>query len=102
MFVANRLLGICVIGVGPSNIHSFFKEAKSEQVLCLSRFWLDDTLGRNCESRTLAIILRHLQRHQTTVKAIIAYSDPPSGPHRLYLSCYGIFVSGPEHCNAPI
>jgi hypothetical protein len=48
-------------------------------VACLARLWLDDCLGRNCESRTLAVIIRLLRRHQSTIKALIAYSDPMAG-----------------------
>ena len=76
--VANTLLGVAVLGVGPPNTYRFFG-ADRHQVLCLARFWLDDRLGRNAESRTLSIILRMLRRHQSTVKALIAYSDPSAG-----------------------
>jgi hypothetical protein len=79
VFVANSLLGVAVLGVGPSNLHCLFEEAEPHQVLCLSRLWLDERLGRNCESRSLAIILRQLRQHQSLVKAVGAYSDPLAG-----------------------
>jgi lysyl-tRNA synthetase class I len=41
--------------------------------------WLDDRLGRNSESRILGIILRMLRRGQSTIKAVVAYSDPLAG-----------------------
>jgi hypothetical protein len=60
-------------------VHRLFAGAEIPEVICLARLWLDDRLGRNCESRTLAIILRHLRRDQETIKALVAYSDPAAG-----------------------
>jgi hypothetical protein len=79
VFVGPLLLGVAVLGVGPTNIHRLFKGAQSHEVICLARLWLDDRLGRNSESRTLGIILRMLRREQSTVKAMLAYSDPMAG-----------------------
>jgi hypothetical protein len=79
VFVANSLLGVIVLGVGPSNLHCLFQDAQPQEVLCLSRLWLDDRLGRNCESRTLGVILRSLRQNQSMAKAIVAYSDPLAG-----------------------
>ena len=58
VFVGRLLLGVVVLGAGPFNVYSFFDGAQRRQVLCLTRLWLDDRLGRNSESRTLATILR--------------------------------------------
>ena len=77
--VTNMLLGFAVLGVGPPNAHRFFEGADRRQVLCLARFWLDGRLGHNAESRTLSIIVRLLRRHQSTAKALVAYSDPSVG-----------------------
>jgi hypothetical protein len=79
IFASDRLLGVAVLGVGPSNLHCLFRDAQKHQVLCLSRLWLDPLLGRNSESRSLAIILRQLRQHQSLVKAVVAYSDPMAG-----------------------
>jgi hypothetical protein len=79
VFVNSSLLGVAVLGVGPSNLHCLFEAAQPQEVLCLSRLWLDDCLGRNCESRTLGVILRSLRHNQSLAKAIVAYSDPLAG-----------------------
>jgi hypothetical protein len=79
VFVGQLLLGVAVLGAGPYNVHSFFDGAQRGQVLCLTRLWLDDRLGRNCESRTLAVILRQFRRHQSLVNAVVAYADPGAG-----------------------
>ena len=79
VFVGNLLLGVAVLGVGPTNLHRLFQGAQRQEVICLARLWLDDRLGRNSESRTLWFILRKLRREQSTLKALVAYSDPAAG-----------------------
>ncbi len=79
VFVGNLLLGVAVLSVGPTNVHRLFQGAQREEVICLARLWLDDRLGPNSESRTLGYILRMLRREQSTVKALVAYSDPAAG-----------------------
>ena len=79
VFAGRALVGVVVFGVGPFNIHRLFLGAKRQNVLCLTRMWLDDRCGRNSESRVLAIICRSLRRWQTTGKAIVAYIDPDAG-----------------------
>jgi hypothetical protein len=79
IFSSERLVGVAVLGVGPANLHCLFRDAQGHQVLCLTRLWLDERLGRNSESRALAIILRQLRQHQSLVKAVVAYSDPLAG-----------------------
>ena len=96
MFVGYRLLGVAVLGVGPPNVHRIFRGARREQVLCLARFCLDDQLPRNSESRTLSVILRHLRRHQSTVKAIVAYSDPAAGHTGAIYRAAGFYYLGPS------
>ena len=76
IFAGDMLLGVAVLGAGPANGYRLFSGASREEVLCLTRFWLDDRLGRNSESRTLAVIIRSLRRNLPAIKAILAYSDP--------------------------
>ncbi len=94
IFVGSRLLGVAVFGVGPTNIHCLFKGASPDQVICLSRFWLDDRLGRNCESHVLAVILRKLRKHQSLVKALVAYSDPAAGHTGIIYRAAGFLYLG--------
>ena len=79
IFVEDILMGIAVISAGSANLHRLFSGAKNLEVACLARLWLDDRLGRNSESRTLGIIFRQLRRYQSTIKAVVAYSDPEAG-----------------------
>ena len=50
IFANHTLLGVAVIGVGPFNIHRLFQDAPPKEVVCLSRFWIDDRCGKNSES----------------------------------------------------
>lgn len=79
IFVEHSLLGVAVIGVGPFNIHRLFRNAEPEQVVCLSRLWIDDRCGRNSESRVLGIICRSLRQWRPDIKGMVAYSDPTAG-----------------------
>ena len=79
IFVQQALLGVVVIGAGAFNIHRLFKDAEPDQVVCLSRLWLDDRCGRNSESRVLGIICRSLRRWRPDLKALVASSDPSVG-----------------------
>ena len=79
VFVHDGLMGVAVLGVGPVNVYRLFRGAHRDEVLCLTRLWLDDRLGRNSESRVLSIIVRLMRKHQSIVKAFVAYSDPSVG-----------------------
>jgi hypothetical protein len=94
VFVQSSLLGVAVLGVGPTNVHRLFQRTDPRRVACLSRFWLDDRLGRNCESRALAIILRHLKRDQEVIKALVAYSDPLAGHNGAIYRAAGFWYLG--------
>lgn len=96
VFVGTHLLGIVVLGAGPANLHRFFDGALPQEVMCLARMWLDDRLGRNCESRTLGIILRHLRREQTIIKALVAYSDPQAWHSGIIYQASGFLYLGPS------
>ena len=78
VFLGCRLLGAVTLGVGPYNAPSLVEGAARNDCLTLSRLWLDDELPKNSESRVLGMIIRSLTRH-TTVKFLLAYSDPSQG-----------------------
>lgn len=78
VFAGPDLLGTAIFNAGPIGTPKLFGRARSQDVLCLARLWLDDCLPKNSESRVLAIMARFLKRH-TRVKALVAYSDPAVG-----------------------
>ena len=75
IFLGARLLGALTLGVGPKNGHRLVKDAGPDDVITLTRFWLDDALPRNSESRVLGIVLRSLRRH-TSLRFVLTYADP--------------------------
>jgi hypothetical protein len=52
--------------------------AKPDDGITLTRVWLDDSLPSNSESKALGIVLRMLRKH-TSLKFVVAYSDPAAG-----------------------
>ena len=75
VFVGAKLLGSLTLGAGPMNAHRLVAGAVREDAITLTRFWLDDKLPRNSESRVLGIVLRSLRRH-TTLRFVLTYADP--------------------------
>jgi hypothetical protein len=63
VFLNSSLLGAMTFGVGPANAYSLVKDAKPDDCLTLTRFWLSDTLPSNSESRVLGIVRRNLKHH---------------------------------------
>ncbi len=94
IFCGNSLMGVVVLGAGPTNIHRLFRDASRQEVVCLARLWLDDRLGRNSESRTLGIILRQLRKGQSTIKGLVAYSDPMAGHTGVIYQASGFLYLG--------
>ena len=73
-----RLLGVMTFGVGPFYGYKLVNGATPDDVVTLTRLWLSDELPRNSESKVLGIALRSLKR-DTSLKFVIAYSDPTFG-----------------------
>jgi hypothetical protein len=73
-----RLLGVMTFGVGPFYGYKLVNNATPDDVVTLTRLWLSDELPRNSESKVLGIALRSLKR-DTSLKFVIAYSDPAFG-----------------------
>jgi len=73
-----RLLGVMTFGVGPFYGYKLVDGATPDDVVTLTRLWLSDELQRNSESKVLGIALKSLKR-DTSLKFVIAYSDPTVG-----------------------
>jgi hypothetical protein len=80
ILAGGRLMGALILGAGPFQGYSLVREARREDCLTLTRFWLSDQLPRNSESRVLGMTLRSLHRN-TSLKFVLAYADPAVG-HR--------------------
>jgi hypothetical protein len=73
-----KLLGVMTFGVGPFYGYKLVNGASPDDVITLTRLWLSDELPRNSESKVLGIALRSL-RKDSSLKFVIAYSDPTFG-----------------------
>jgi len=73
-----KLLGALALGAGSFSAHSLVAGAKRDDCISLTRLWLSDELPHNAESRVIGIVLRSLRR-STTLKFVVAYSDPTAG-----------------------
>jgi len=78
VFMGQRLMGALTLGAGPSLGYHLVEGARIEDCLTLTRLWLSDELPPNSESRILGVAIRALRRH-TSVKFLLAYSDPAMG-----------------------
>ena len=78
VFADTRLLGALTLGVGPANAYRLVRGARPPDCLALTRFWHDDELPHNSESRVLGFTVRSLRRH-TNVKFLVSYADPAAG-----------------------
>jgi hypothetical protein len=74
-FLNNQLFGAIAFGAGPQNAFSLVKGAGRQDCLTLTRFWLNDSLPPNSESRVIGIVFKALKRH-TYVKFVVTYADP--------------------------
>jgi hypothetical protein len=78
IFYQSSLMGAIALGVGPFLGHGLVDRATPEDCITLTRLWLADNLPRNSESRVIGILLRSLQK-ETSLKFVLAYSDPAAG-----------------------
>jgi hypothetical protein len=78
IFYQSILKGAITLGVGPFLGYGLVDRATPEDCITLTRLWLADNLPRNSESRVIGILLRSLQK-ETSLKFVLAYSDPAAG-----------------------
>ena len=78
IFYQSSLMGAITLGVGPFLGYGLVNGATPEDCITLTRLWLEDDLPRNSESRVIGILLQSLQK-ETSLKFVLAYSDPAAG-----------------------
>jgi len=94
VFTGQRLMGTLTFGAGPSLGYHLVEGAGIEDCLTLTRLWLSDELPRNSESRVLSVAIRALHRH-TSLKFLLAYSDPAMGHVGTIYQAAGWLYTGP-------
>jgi len=77
LFDKDDLIGVAVYGfpVGRQTVKSITKYLENNQVLELTRLWLEDDAPKNSESYFLGKTFDWLRKN-TDVKVLISYSDP--------------------------
>lgn len=77
LFDDNQLIGAAIYGypVGRQVVKSICSDLSNSDVLELTRLWIDDIAPRNTESWFLGQTFKWM-RLNTTVRVLIAYSDP--------------------------
>jgi len=80
VYLDNKVEGVISFG-NPvaSRAHKAVKNTVGKQVLELTRLWLSDRLGKNSESRVIAIALRLIKKKRRDIQWIISYADPNHG-----------------------
>ena len=78
VFFGQRLMGAATFGAGPTLSYRLVEGASPGDCATLTRFWLDDTLPPNSESRVMGVILRCLKKY-TSLKMVLSYASPEIG-----------------------
>jgi hypothetical protein len=73
-----KLVGVAVYGgpIGRLAAQSISEELNQNQVLELTRLFIFDGYGKNIESLALGLTFKWLKENDSTIKALISYSDP--------------------------
>ncbi len=78
LILDNRIVGVCVYGypVGRLTTQSISPLVKENQVLELTRLWVNDSEGKNTESYFISKTFGWLKKWDKTIKVLISYADP--------------------------
>ena len=95
-----KLLGAMTFGVGPFYGYKLVNGASPDDVITLTRLWLSEELLKNAESKVLGIALRSLKK-DTSLKFVIAYSDPAVGHLGIIYQATGWVYTGLSSATPP-
>jgi len=76
-FGESKLIGCIIYGypVGRSASRAFSEELKSDQILELTRLYIDDGYGSNIESYVLGQSFKWLKENDKDIKVLLSYAD---------------------------
>lgn len=74
----NKIMGVCVYGspVGRLTTASISPKVLGNEVLELTRLWVNDSEGKNTESWFIGQTFKWFRRFDKAIKVLISYSDP--------------------------
>ena len=78
LILDNKIVGVCIYGypVGRLTTASISKKIESNNVLELTRLWVNDSEGKNTESYFIGQTFKWLRKYDKGIKVLISYSDP--------------------------
>lgn len=81
VFSGADLLGVLQFGyaMNPASASSVVRETADNQYLELNRMWLDDSLGRNSESRAISYAIKYIKKRYPDVQWIQSFADERCG-----------------------
>lgn len=76
--VSDRLVGCIIYGspVARHGVKSISEFLKFDEVYELKRLWIEDGLGANIESFSIAQSINYIKNNLPTIKVLISYADP--------------------------
>lgn len=81
VFSAENLLGVLQYGyaMNPASQASVVKNTAIDEYLELNRMWLDDSLGRNSESRAISYSIKYIKNRYPKIGWIQSFADERCG-----------------------
>lgn len=78
LILDNKIMGVCVYGhpVGRLTTASISPKVSDNEVLELTRLWVNDSEGKNTESWFIGQTFKWFRRFDKAIKVLISYSDP--------------------------
>jgi len=78
LILDNRIVGVCIYGypVGRLTAQSISPKISENQVLELTRLWVEDTEGKNTESFFIGQTFKWLRKFDKNIEVLISYADP--------------------------
>lgn len=78
LILNNKIVGTCVYGfpVGRLTAQSITEKIKLDNILELTRLWVNDSEGKNTESWFIGQTFKWLRKYDKNIKVLISYSDP--------------------------
>jgi hypothetical protein len=77
----DRIIGTLIYGfpIGRQVINGLSDLLTNENVLELTRLWIEDGHGKNIESWSISQSFKWLKKHDVNIKVLVSYADPSQG-----------------------
>ena len=95
----SKLLGCIVFGTPASRFvqKGICGEEEADNVIELTRLWIDDTVGKNAESFLIAKGLRWLRENKVKQDIVVSFSDTGAGHYGCVYQASNFVYTGTNH-----